>query len=131
MQDKQEGLKFYRCNTCGNLFLVMVDPDVIPTCCGSGMHILLPNNNDEGATKHAPIIECDGNRTIVRVGMQLHPMEPEHRIEWIALTDGERVEIRKLGLTTKPEVEFAMTDKKCRLRAYAFCNIHGLWESEK
>lgn len=131
MQQELEGLKFYRCNTCGNLFMVMIDPDVIPTCCGSGMHILQANRATEGAEKHAPIIEIDGNGTTVKIGMQIHPMAPEHRIEWIALTDGERVEIQKLGLTTTPIAKFSIKGDEGKLRAYAFCNIHGLWESEK
>ena len=40
---KQEGLKFYRCNTCGNLFLTIIDPNITPTCCGSSMEILEAN----------------------------------------------------------------------------------------
>jgi superoxide reductase len=95
------------------------------------MHILQPNRATEGAEKHVPIIDCDGNGTTVKIGMQLHPMAPEHRIEWIALTDGERVEIQKLGLTNTPIARFSMTGDKGKLRAYTFCNIHGLWSSEK
>ena len=77
------------------------------------------------------LFDTDHNGTIVKIGMQLHPMAPEHRIEWIALTDGDRVEIQKLGLTTDPIARFSMTGEKGKLRAYAFCNIHGLWSSEK
>lgn len=128
---EQEGLKFYRCNTCGNLMLVMIDPDVRPTCCGSSMEILDHIHGTEGSEKHAPIIDIQNNETNVQVGLQLHPMAPEHRIEWIALTDGERVEIQKLGLTTPPVVNFSKMSDKQKLRAYAFCNIHGLWLSEK
>lgn len=128
---EQEGLKFYRCNICGNLLFVMVDPDVRPTCCGSDMEILDPTHGTEGSEKHAPIIEFHQNDTEVQVGLQLHAMAPEHRIEWIALTDGQRVEIQKLGLTTPPVVKFSKMNNGGKVRAYAFCNIHGLWESEK
>ena len=58
-------------------------------------------------------------------------MTPEHRIEWMALTDGQRVEIQKLGLTTEPIAQFSLMNNSGKLRAYAFCNIHGLWSSEK
>ena len=129
--EEQEGLKFYRCNTCGNLLFVMVDPNVRPTCCGSEMEILDHVHGDEGREKHEPVIEINTNDTGVQVGLQLHPMEPVHRIEWIALTDGERVEIQKLGLTTPPTVKFSKMKDDGKLRAYAFCNIHGLWQSEK
>ena len=36
---ESEGLKFYRCNSCGNLCLVLVDPNVKPVCCGNEMEI--------------------------------------------------------------------------------------------
>ncbi|MBP5634196.1 hypothetical protein J6X09_00660, partial [Candidatus Saccharibacteria bacterium] len=54
-----------------------------------------------------------------------------HRIEWVALTDGARVEIQKHGLTTPPVVMFSKMSEDGKVRAYAFCNIHGLWQSEK
>ena len=95
------------------------------------MEILDSVHSTEGSEKHAPIIEFNQNGTEVQVGLQLHAMEPEHRIEWVALTDGERVEIQRLGLTTPPVVKFSKMDGKGKVRAYAFCNIHGLWQSEK
>jgi superoxide reductase len=58
-------------------------------------------------------------------------MDSQHRIEWVVLTDGERIEVQKLGLTTNPIVRFSKMSNSGKLRAYAFCNIHGLWESEK
>ena len=131
MGEKREGLKFYRCNTCGNLFFVMIDPDVRPSCCGNEMEVIDTMHGTEGSEKHAPIIEINQNDTEVQVGLQLHAMEPEHRIEWVALTDGERVEIQKLGLSTPPVVKFSKMNGAGKVRAYAFCNIHGLWESEK
>ncbi len=128
---EQEGLKFYRCNNCGNLFLTMIDPNVTPTCCGSSMEILEANKIHEGAEKHIPIIEINDSEVVVKVGIQAHPMSPEHRIEWIALTDGSRVVIQRLGLTSEPVAKFANMKHNGKLRAYSFCNIHGLWSSEK
>ena len=91
---KQEGLKFYRCNTCGNLFLTIIDPNITPTCCSSSMEILEANKVHEGAEKHVPIIEINHDEVKVKVGIQPHPMSAEHRIEWIALTDGSSVNIQ-------------------------------------
>ena len=128
----EEGLKFYRCNTCGNMFLVMVDPNVIPSCCGSMMHVLSSrHSSSEKSESHLPIIEFGPTYATVKVGMQLHPMDSQHRIEWIALTDGTRVEVQRLNLTTPPIAKFDMVGTDCKLRAYAFCNNHGLWSSEK
>ena len=128
---KQEGLKFYRCNTCGNLFLTIIDPNITPTCCGSSMEILEANKVHEGAEKHAPIIEINHDEVKVKVGIQPHPMSAEHRIEWIALTDGSSVNIQKLSLTSEPVATFSGMKRDGKFRAYSFCNIHGLWTSEK
>ncbi len=128
---EQEGLKFYRCNSCGNLLLSIVDPFVIPSCCGSSMEILEANSKYEAAEKHVPIIEDDGNCITVKVGIQPHPMSTEHQIEWIALADDNRVEIQKLSLTQDPVAKFSKMGSDGKLRAYSFCNIHGLWSSEK
>lgn len=128
---EEEGLKFYRCNTCGNLLFVMIDPNVRPVCCGCEMEILDTIHGTEGVEKHAPIISVNQDDITVQVGMQEHPMAPEHRIEWVALTDGARVEIQKLSLSGQPVVKFSKMDNSAKLRAYAFCNIHGLWRSEK
>ena len=94
------------------------------------MEILDHVHGTEGSEKHAPIIKINSNSIDVQIGLQLHPMEPEHRIEWVALTDGERVEIQRLGLTTPPVVKFSKMSENGKVRAYAFCNIHGLWQSE-
>lgn len=129
---EQEGLKFYRCNNCGNLLLTIIDPDVTPTCCGSSMEILQANKLHDGAEKHVPIIENENGIINVKVGIQAHPMTPEHRIEWVALFNGSRIEIQKLGLTSDPVATFTnIKNEGGKLRAYSFCNIHGLWSSEK
>ena len=128
---RQEGLKFYRCNTCGNLFLTIIDPNITPTCCGSSMEILETNKIHDGAEKHAPIIEINNDTISIKVGIQAHPMSAEHRIEWIALTDGNCVDIQKLSLTSQPIATFKGMERDGKYRAYSFCNIHGLWSSEK
>lgn len=126
-----EGLKFYRCNECGNLFLVLVDPSVIPMCCSHGMAELRSENEEATGENHQPKIERVNDKAVVRVGSRSHPMAPEHRIEWIALTDGMRVDVQKLKLTGEPIADFTIRSDNERLHAYAFCNLHGLWESKE
>ncbi|MBR3163972.1 desulfoferrodoxin Dfx [Candidatus Saccharibacteria bacterium] len=128
---ESEGLKFYRCNSCGNLCLVLVDPNVKPVCCGNEMEILNSNTTDDGNEKHLPVIEVGTNSVTVKVGEVPHPMETAHRIEWIALLCGSRIEIKKLGISSAPEAKFEKIETDGKLRAYAFCNIHGLWSSEQ
>ena len=124
-----EGLKFYRCNECGNLFLTLVDPSVTPVCCGDEMIRLEACNSGSGEESHVPIIDIEGNKALIRVGRHTHPMAAEHRIEWVAVTDGKRIDIQKLELTTTPMVDFTIRGGETNLKAYAFCNIHGLWSS--
>lgn len=126
-----EGLKFYRCNECGNLMLALIDSSIIPSCCGDAVEELTANQGGEGGEKHIPTIEVTGNKAEVRVGMETHPMLAEHRIEWIILVDGPRVDIQRLRLTGEPVADFTLRHRTEKLRAYAFCNIHGLWESEE
>ena len=128
-------LKFYRCNECGNLFLVLVDPSVVPTCCAHEMEELEPidpKQAEDCEEKHTPIIETSDNKAKVRIGgIHSHPMEAEHRIEWIIFVNGPRVDIQRLKLTSEPEAEFTIRHKDEKLYAYAFCNLHGLWESKR
>ena len=126
-----EGLKFYRCNECGNLMLTLVDSSVIPNCCDASMEELISNRGGEGGEKHIPMIDVTGDKAEVRVGFDTHPMLAEHRVEWIILVDGPRVDIQRLKLTAEPVADFTLRYKTEKLRAYAFCNIHGLWESEE
>ena len=125
-----EGLKFYRCNECGNMSLVLVDPSVIPTCCAQEMSEPQANYDEEDLD-HTPVIQVVDDLAIVKVGSNSHPMATEHRIEWIALQDGMRVDIQKLNLTSDPVADFTIRDKSETLHAYAFCNIHGLWKSSR
>lgn len=124
-------MKFYRCNECGNMFLVLIDPSNKPCCCNFDMVEVLPNQKNEDGEKHLPVIELLGKKAIVSVGAKSHPMETEHRIEWIALTDGPRVDIQRLKLDEAPVADFTIRNHSERLRAYAFCNQHGLWESDE
>jgi superoxide reductase len=110
--------------------MMVVDSGVNPDCCGIAMERLTSRTNEEGAEKHLPVIERLGDRARVRIGEVSHPMAAEHRVEWIALVDGKRVDIQRLGLNSDPVADFTIREGKEMLRAYAFCNIHGLWEAE-
>lgn len=125
-----EGLKFYRCNECGNLFLTLVDPSVVPSCCGEEMVKLEASDSGSGEESHVPIVEVNGNKVLVKVGKHTHPMAAEHRIEWVAVTDGRRIDIQKLELTTTPMIDFTIRGNNTDIKAYSFCNIHGLWSSK-
>jgi len=110
--------------------------------------------------KHVPVIECPdrveaGAWTQVKVGLGkavAHPNTTEHHIRWVQAffspdddkfayelgrfefaAHGEAVAGANEGpVYTHHEVTFAFkADRPGTLHALAFCNIHGLWESEK
>ncbi len=90
--------------------------------------------------KHTPVIHVPeevraGEPFSVKVAvgeLLRHPNELSHYINWIALYD----EVYTfLGMATlppvvaHPKVRFTVTlEEPTLLRAYAFCNLHGLWE---
>jgi len=90
------------------------------------------NQTSADNVNHVPVIELDGDRATVSVSTEAHPMMAEHRIEWIILIDGPSVDIQRLPLTGTAVANFVLSNHGTeRLSAYAFCNLHGLWESEE
>ena len=107
---------------------------------------------DSKTEKHVPVIkvsEIQYNKPVeiqVSVGEEIpHPNTPEHHIAWIELyyvpKDGTtpffigRAEFAAHGevnLWTEPKTTFvARIQGPGKLIALSFCNIHGLWMSEK
>ncbi len=110
--------------------------------------------------KHVPVIECPERvkpdewvQVKISLGKAIaHPNTTEHHIRWIAAyfspdgdkftydlgkfefnAHGEAVAGPNQGpVYTHHEVTFAFrTNKSGTLHALAYCNIHGLWESQK
>jgi superoxide reductase len=110
--------------------------------------------------KHVPVIEAPETvepgkpfQFTVSVGKEIpHPNTTEHHIAWISVyfhPEGEkfpyhvaRFDFAAHGASTQgpntstvytePVAIFTMkTDKPGVLYAVSFCNIHGLWESQK
>ena len=74
--------KFYKCETCGNVVIKLVDVGVPVVCCGKKMEELVPNTVDASNEKHVPVVTWIDNNTIkVEVGSVAHPMEAGHHIE--------------------------------------------------
>lgn len=115
---------------------------------------------DFATEKHVPVITCPdtfkaGEKTNIEVavGKEIaHPNTTEHHISWIKLyfvPEGSQlpyevgaVEFNVHGesgagpnegpVFAEAEGTFAVTLKKSgKLIAVSYCNIHGLWESEK
>lgn len=120
--------KFYKCETCGNVVVKLVDSKVPLVCCGSKMQELVPNTVDASNEKHVPQVTLLENNMIkVEVGSVAHPMTEEHHIAFIYVeTDKGGI---KVDLKDKPEAVVALGDAK-PVAVYEYCNLHGLWKTE-
>lgn len=121
--------QIFRCNTCGNMFELIMVGGGTPTCCGSDLELLSDDPKDLGAEKHIPIIEKTGPGVKVKVGKVPHPMEEKHYIAWIEIITDKGTQRVYLKPGDLPEAEF-MVDDISNIKAKEYCIIHGLWRSE-
>ena len=120
--------KFYKCETCGNVVVKLVDSKVPVMCCDKKMEELVPNTVDASNEKHIPVVTMlDDKRMKVEVGSVAHPMEAAHHIAFIYV-EMENGGI-KVDLTDKPEAIIYIGDQK-PVAVYEYCNLHGLWKTE-
>ena len=120
-------VEFYRCDLCGNMVALIKKGGGTLVCCGQNMTKLEANSTDAATEKHVPVITKEGGKIKVAVGSTLHPMLPEHHIEWIALVAGEKVEFRFLKPGEEPKAEFDEVESGT---VYEYCNLHGLWKAD-
>lgn len=118
---------FYRCEVCGNMVALIKSGGGTLTCCGQNMTKLEPNTTDAATEKHVPAITKENGKIKVQIGSTIHPMLPEHHIEWIALDTGDKVEIVYLKPGMEPKAEF---NEVASGTVYEYCNLHGLWKAE-
>lgn len=122
-------VKFFRCNTCGNIITKIIDAGPVPSCCGDEMIELVANTTDAATEKHVPVIAVDGDTVTVSVGEVEHPMTEEHYIQWICLHTEKGLLLKMLAPGDKPEAVFALAGERA-IEAYAYCNLHGLWKAQ-
>lgn len=124
---------FYRCEVCGNVVssLIAKIPNVF--CCGEPMTKEVPKAKEqEGNEKHVPIVTHGEHKIVVNVGDVPHPMVEDHWIVLVQLVkDGKVIAGKRLSPGDLPHVEFDMPSYDPEgIKARAYCNKHGLWESE-
>lgn len=124
-------MKFYVCDVCGNFVGMVKESGVSMMCCGTEMTEVIPVTSDVAKEKHVPVITVKGNKVVVKVGSEEHPMLDNHFIEWIALETVKGSQRKELKPGEKPCAEFALTDDDSVVCAYAYCNLHKLWKSAK
>ncbi len=123
-------VKFYICETCKNIITKIVDSKVPVVCCGKPMKELVPGAVDGALEKHVPKVTIEGNTVKVQIGEVIHPMLPEHYIQFIALETKNGVQIKNLKAGEEPKAEFLLVDGDEAVAVYEYCNLHGLWVKE-
>ena len=121
--------KFYKCAHCGKIIAVVKETGVPVMCCGQKMDELVPNTTDAAQEKHVPVVEVNGNIVTVTVGSVLHPMQPEHYIEWICLESEHGIQYAHLDPDDEPRAKFALCEGDEVRAVYAFCTQHDLWRN--
>ncbi|MDA3872280.1 MAG: desulfoferrodoxin [Candidatus Marinimicrobia bacterium] len=120
----------YKCEICGNIVeLINVGGGEL-VCCGQPMNLLEEKSEDSSTEKHVPFIIKEDDKVTVKVGENTeHPMMEKHYIQWIELLADGKVYRRFLNPDDKPEAVFYLKADKVSAREY--CNLHGLWKSQK
>lgn len=116
-----------KCMKCGATVRVLEDctcDNCGIKCCGEEMKVMKTNSVDAAVEKHKPTYEKEGNEIIAKVN---HVMEDEHYIEWIALVAGNKEYVVNLKPGEIAEARFPYVENS---KLYAYCNKHGLWETE-
>lgn len=122
--------QIYKCEVCGNIVEVLHAGAGELVCCGQPMKLMKPDSVDAATEKHVPVIEKTDKGYHVKVGSAAHPMEQKHSIEWIELVTPKGVQRVMLTPNDKPEAFFEVVEEG-PVTARAYCNLHGLWKSDK
>jgi superoxide reductase len=122
--------KFLECKKCGAFVGVIKEGGCVPSCCGEEMQEVVPfTQGAEGTEKHVPLVHEEEGRVYVQIGSTLHPMEPDHYIDWVYLLTDQGAQRKVLHPGQKPEVVFLIGPEEVVLAVEAHCTKHGLWEA--
>ena len=120
---------FFICKHCGNIIAMIRDNGVPIQCCGEKMQEIIPGTTEASREKHIPVYKTEGNTLIVSVGSLLHPMAPEHYIEWVCIESDDGFRYKRLSPNTPPKATFLLSEGESVKAVYAFCNQHSLWKA--
>ena len=121
--------KFYICEKCKSMAILINSSDLPLVCGGEEMKELVPGTVEASREKHIPEVKVEGNKVTVVVGSVLHPMAQEHSILWVYLETDKGGQRKNLEVGKEPVVSFVLDDEK-PIAVYAYCNLHGLWKAE-
>ena len=122
-------MKFYRCAVCGQIIAIVKGTGAPLVCCGEKMQEIIPGTTDASVEKHVPVFEVRDNKVLVTVGAAVHPMLPEHYIEWVSLQTKYGNQRKALKPGDEPKVCFPISEGDEVKAVYAYCNLHSLWKA--
>ena len=125
-----ERLELYKCTVCGNMVEVILPSIGELFCCGKPMQLLKANEQDDIAEKHLPVFVEKEDGIEVRIGTTLHPMTEEHYIQFIETIFDNKNHVELQYYKPQDMPILVLKEKLGLEKARAFCNLHGLWESE-
>ena len=120
-----ELMEVYKCNVCGIVVEVFHRGAGQLWCCGLPMKLLQENRGEWDQEEHSLSVERSEGTVKVTVGTTPHAMEEDHHIQWIELVVDGLVCRRSLNYGEPPEAVFSTQAERIRARAY--CSVHGLW----
>lgn len=123
-------MKFFKCKKCGKVIAVIKASACGTFCCDEEMQELVAGTTDAAVEKHVPVATVNGSEVAVAVGSVAHPMEEKHFIEWVAVESEQGIQIKNLKPGQEPKASFALAAGDKFVKAYAYCNLHGLWASK-
>ena len=121
-------MKFYQCETCGQMVAIVKKKGCPIMCCGKPMKEIIPGTTDASVEKHVPVWEVKDGKVFVTVGSVEHPMIPEHYIEWVSLQTKQGNQRKALNPGDEPKVCFSICEGDEVEAVYAYCNLHSLWK---
>ena len=116
-------MKFYQCEKCGTVIESKVALAI------DGWKELVAGSTDAAQEKHVPVVTKKCKTVKVDVGSVAHPMTAEHLIEWVALETEQGYQVKYLTAGSEPVCKFTLADGDKAVAVYAYCNLHGLWQS--
>lgn len=122
-------MKFYKCKHCGKIITILANEGVPTICCGEEMFELIPGTTDAAVEKHVPVVSIKGNKVDVVVGSVIHPMTPEHFIQFIVLETEKGFQVKELTPSDEPKASFTLAEGEKIVAVYEYCNLHNLWKA--
>ena len=122
-------MKHFICRGCGNLVATVEFTGRPLSCCAGELEEIGPDSVDASREKHAPVLSFEEGTVRVTVGKEgnFHPLSSEHSVRWVCLVTDKGSQRKRLSPEGRAEVTFRIDPDERVLKAFAYCNLHGLW----